>query len=110
VTATDIGVYEVAALVASYGGVAWPAHIDRPAFSLLSNLGLWDKELGFPLAECDRNCPVNFISRRPDLMGVHRIISSDAHGLDQIASAACAMEVPSAVPTAVLDWLRRGGG
>ena len=36
--ATDIGVYEVHRLVESYGGVAYPAHIDRDSFSLLSNL------------------------------------------------------------------------
>ena len=40
--ATSIGVYEVAGLVRSFGGTAFPAHIDRPSFSVLSNLGLWD--------------------------------------------------------------------
>ena len=36
--ATAIGVYEVPALVERYGGAAWPAHIDRSSFSLLSDL------------------------------------------------------------------------
>ncbi|MFQ8759156.1 MAG: PHP domain-containing protein [Intestinimonas sp.] len=55
--ATAIGVYEVPALVERYGGAAWPAHIDRSSFSLLSNLGLWDPGLGFSLAEVSRDCP-----------------------------------------------------
>jgi hypothetical protein len=109
VTATDIGVGDVAALTERFGGVAWPAHIDRPAFSLLSNLGFWDDDLGFRLAECDRNCPADFISRYPGLAGVPILTGSDAHCLDQIAEAACAMEVPDAAPGAVLDWLRRHG-
>lgn len=46
--ATGIGVYEVADLVRSFGGTAFPAHIDRPSFSVLSNLGLWDPAMAFP--------------------------------------------------------------
>lgn len=105
-TATDIGVYEVSALTAGYGGVAFPAHIDRPAFSLLSNLALWDAALEFPLAECGRNCPAGFLSRRPDLRGVPIIYGSDAHSLDQIAQAAWSMELTGATAKNVLDWLR----
>lgn len=71
--ATAIGVYEVPALVERYGGAAWPAHIDRPSFSLLSNLGLWDPGLGFSLAEVSRNCPPDFMPGRRDLRGVPTI-------------------------------------
>ena len=76
--ATDLGVYQIPALVASYGGVAFPAHIDRPSFSLLSNLGLWDPAMGFPLAEVSPRCPSDF-SQRPDLAGVRLISNCDAH-------------------------------
>ena len=48
--ASSIGVYEVREMAARFGGVAYPAHIDRPSFALLSNLGFWDPALGFPLA------------------------------------------------------------
>ncbi len=108
-TATGIGVYRAAALAADFGGVAFPAHIDRGAFSLLSNLGLWDASLGFPLAECSRDCSAEFVSRNPGLSGVPMITGSDAHSLEQIRQASFAMEVPDAAPCTVLDWLRRGG-
>lgn len=108
-SSTDIGIYDISALAASFGGVAWPAHINRPALSLFSNLGVWDKKLGFPLAECDQLCPADFFPRHPDLLGISVITGSDAHGLDQIAQASRAMEVPTVTPGAVLDWLRRGG-
>ena len=43
--ASSIGVYEVREMAARFGGVAYPAHIDRPSFALLSNLGVWDPSL-----------------------------------------------------------------
>ena len=58
--ASSIGVYEVREMAARFGGVAYPAHIDRPSFALLSNLGFWDPALGFPLAELSRHCPPDF--------------------------------------------------
>lgn len=107
--ATTIGVYEVKDLVEKYGGVAYPAHIDRPSFSLLSNLGLWDPGLGFPLAEVSRQCPPNLLRVRGDLKGVNAVTGCDAHYLEQIPEAAQFMEVPARSPEAVLAWLRRGG-
>ena len=107
--ATAIGVYEVPALVERYGGAAWPAHIDRPSFSLLSNLGLWDPGLGFSLAEVSRNCPPDFMPGRRDLRGVPTITGCDAHYLEQISDTGQFMEVPARSREAVLAWLRRGG-
>lgn len=104
--ATDIGVYQVARLVEEYGGIAYPAHIDRPSFSLLSNLGIWDGALGFPVAELSRACPAGFQEQRPDLAGVRTITSSDAHYLDQIPDAANAMELPRRDAQSVLEWLK----
>lgn len=104
--ASGIGVYDAADLAASFGGVAFPAHIDRPSFSLLSNLGLWDGAMGFPLAEVSRACPPDFLARRPDLAGVRTICASDAHYLDQIMDAHQTMEVPARTAEAVLNWLR----
>ena len=102
---TDLGVYEVAELVRSFDGLAYPAHIDRPSFSLLANLGLWDPDMGFALAEVSQNCPPGLFDR-PDLLGVRHITACDAHYLDQIPDAHQYMELPERTPKAVLDWLR----
>ena len=102
--ATGIGVYEVAGLVRSFGGTAFPAHIDRPSFSVLSNLGLWDPAMGFPLAEVSKNCPPDLFDR-PDLSGVRHITACDAHYLDQIPDAHQYMALPERTPQAVLAWL-----
>lgn len=105
--AASIGIYEAAALAASFGGVAYPAHIDRPSFSLLANLGLWDPAMGFPVAEISQNCPPDLFSR-PDLRGIPHFDGSDAHYLDQIRDAHQYMALPERSTKAVVAWLRAG--
>lgn len=104
--AANIPLSQVSRLVASYGGLAYPAHIDRPSNSLLSQLGLWDPDLGFPLAEISRYCP-DGLFQRPDLRGVRHITGCDAHDLTQIPDARQYMDLPEATAEAVLNWLRQ---
>lgn len=103
--ATDIGVYDVPALVSGYGGVAWPAHIDRASFSLLSNLGLWDPGLNFPFAEVSRTCPPSLLDR-PDLQGVRTVTGSDAHYLDQVSDPSQFLTLPQRTAEDLFHWLR----
>lgn len=106
--AADIGVDEVAALMRSYGGVAYPAHVDRPSFSLLHCLGAWDPGLGFPLAECSACCPADLVARAPSMGGVATITGSDAHYLDQVRGASHSMELAEYATGAVIAWLADG--
>lgn len=105
-TATGIGIYEVPGLVASLGGACWPAHIDRPSFSLISNLGLWDPDLGFSFAEVSRSCPPDFLDR-PDLKGLPVVTASDAHYLDQVMDACQKVSLPEKNFPSLLAWLKR---
>ena len=101
---TDLSLEEVPGLVAACGGFAFPAHIDRPSFSLLGVLGLWDPSLDFPVAELSHHCPPNFTDR-PDLAGLRFVTNSDAHYLDQVWGAEHAMDLPERTPEAVMAWL-----
>lgn len=105
--AADIGLYEVPKMMEKYGGLSFPAHIDRPSNSLLSQLGLWTPDLDFPLAEVSRYCPPNLFER-PDLKNLRHISASDAHDLTQIPDAHQYMEVPEKTVEAVLAWLKEG--
>ena len=83
ISAADIGIYEAYDLVRSYGGTAIPAHVDRPSFSLLSNLGFYDPSMQFPAIELTVGCD------QPAFQETHQIalpyiVNSDAHSLDQI--------------------------
>lgn len=105
--AADVGLQEVPGLAASFGGLAYPAHIDRPSNSLLSQLGLWDPDLAFPLAEVSLYCPEDLFDR-PDLRGLRHISGCDAHDLGRIPDAYQYMEVPEATAEAVFHWLLQG--
>ena len=107
VGAADIGLYELPDLMEEYGGLAFPAHIDRPSNSLLSQLGLWTPDLDFPLAEVSPYCPENLFERN-DLRNLRHISACDAHDLTQIPDAHQYMELSEKTPEAVLDWLKNG--
>lgn len=105
VGAADIGIEEVADLVKEMGGVAFPAHIDRPSFSLLSVLGMWDESLGFHMAECTNGGREKLLERHPEIRTIPLIMDSDAHMLEQIADPRYFMEVPNKTARDVLVWL-----
>lgn len=104
--ATDIGIYEVPQLMAHYGGFAYPAHIDRPSFSVLSNLGFWDPAMGFSLAELSPFCPPE-LTQRPDLTGLRFVTGCDAHYLHQIPDPSQTMSPAGRSREGVLEWLFR---
>lgn len=105
VAASDIPFCDVHALVEGYGGVSWPAHIDRSSFSLMSNLGFWLPEAGFTVAELSPRCPENFV-RRPDLEGVRFITGCDAHYLHGIPDPSQWAELPERSVEAMIRWLK----
>ena len=100
----QIALAEVPGLVRAFGGAAFPAHIDRPSFSLLGVLGLWDPDLGFPVAELSHGCPPEFVCR-PDLEGLRFVSNSDAHYLEQVWGAEHALDLPHRSAAAVIGWL-----
>lgn len=103
--AADIGVYQVWDMVRGLGGYAFPAHIDRGSFSVLSVLGDWDDYMGFPIAECSIHCRVNLRKEYASLEKVPFLINSDAHSLDQIPDASHYLIVKNSTPQGVIDAL-----
>lgn len=101
---TDIPLSQVPRLVTAWGGAAFPSHIDRPSFSLLGVLGLWDPDLGFTAAELSHGCPPE-LARRPDLAGLKLLTNSDAHYLDQVWGAEHTLDLPEDTPQAVIQYL-----
>ena len=101
---TDIPLAQVPSLVSAWGGAAFPSHIDRPSFSLLGVLGLWDPDLGFTAAELSHHCPPE-LARRPDLAGLQLLTNSDAHYLDQVWGAEYTLDLPECSPQAVIQRL-----
>lgn len=109
--AADIGVYQVAELVSSLGGLAIPAHIDRSSYSVLSNLGFLTPDMGFSLVELSRRAQIpELLRRNPELAGLPYLVNSDAHRLSDIHDASFELEVEEPSPRGVLEALRQGRG
>lgn len=88
INAIDKDVNEISDFVFEHGGIFIPAHIDRQAFSLTSQLGFVPPDLKCHAMEISKRSTVEeMLQSAPYLKGQTFIQSSDAHYLDDIASA-----------------------
>lgn len=85
ISATDISFDDVWTLMADYGGVAFPAHVDKTSTSLLSNLGFVPPDSVFKCAELHDLRHLHRIQKdNPYLCRCNILSSSDAHYLEDI--------------------------
>jgi len=71
--------------VTDLGGLAIPAHIDRPSFSLLANLGFVPPHLEAPALEIFRlSEPATLLARHPSAGRYPLVRDSDAHQLSEM--------------------------
>lgn len=85
IASTQIGVDRIVREVNSLGGLAIASHVDRPSYSIISQLGFIPPGLGLDAVEV--SCltqPEAFAEGRKDLKGLPVITSSDAHFLKDI--------------------------
>lgn len=102
---TRMGLAEAARAVRALGGLAIPAHIERPHAGLLGMLGLWPPDLEADAAELSPNLrPTGALARYPFLAHIPLITGSDAHMLDFIGQVMTVF-VLDGPPT--LDELRK---
>ena len=84
INATTIALDEAPQLAAQYGGICYPAHIDRPANGAIEILGDFPHYVGFHLAELHDKGNRDEYVRKYGLEGIRLLFSSDAHYLDQL--------------------------
>lgn len=85
-TSTSLSVEEVVSGVEERKGLCIAAHIDRPSYSLLANLGFVPPGVHFAAMEITRNTSVEEIQRRHPSLAAHSFIcSGDAHRLSEIS-------------------------
>jgi len=83
----DMALEEVVGEVHARGGMVIPAHVDRPAFSLLSNLGSIPDSLNvLGLEVTPRFVPAIGLEKWPQLKAWCLIVNGDAHRLQEIQS------------------------
>ena len=93
-TASTLPYSKIPDFVRAHGGLFYPAHIDRDAFSVLSQLGHLPPETG-PILEATRRGLDAMRARFPDRAFV---ASSDAHFPADIAAAHTLLDLPPDAP------------
>ena len=79
--ATDISLEEAPGLVERFGGICYPAHIDRSSNGVIAVLGTFPKDIGFCCAEVHNSELVYEMSSLSKIPPERIIVSSDAHYL-----------------------------
>ena len=93
------------------GGIFIPAHVDRPTFSLSSQLGFVPTGLKFHALELSYYCKRNgykFLDDCPWFSDFNFIQSSDAHFIEDIAKIHSELEMPFFSFDNFKDALRAG--
>lgn len=88
-SAVDLSIDEIIDLIHKYNGVAIAAHIDRPSFSVLSQLGSIPEKMQFDALEVSPNIDLEKAKEiYKEYSNKYKFISgSDAHSLEQIGLA-----------------------
>ena len=107
-TSTGLSVDNISQVVRDMGGVAFPAHIDRPSYSVLAMLGFLTPEMNFRTAELSKLCDSveNLYPVHKYLKDYRIVRNSDAHYLADIAERDNYLELEELTATAVIEWLR----
>lgn len=98
ISAIDKGIEEVAAFVASIGGIFIPAHIDKMHNSVISQLGFVPPDLQYDALEISASCNLEgLLAANPGLkkMNPSFIRSSDAHYPEDMCRAVTYFNMPS---------------
>ena len=85
-TSVSLSVEQVAAGVEARSGLCIAAHVDRPSYSLLANLGFVPPDVRFAAIEITPNAQVAAMQQRhPSLAGQTLVQSGDAHRLSEMS-------------------------
>jgi len=91
--AAGISLYDLPALMREYRGIFFPAHIDKPSYSLLSVLGTAPADIKIDAFEIfDPKRLDEIIAGNPALAGLPPLKNSDAHDLQNISEAVNALD------------------
>ena len=77
--ATQISVDDAFSIVADFGGIAYPAHIDRDANGIIAILGTLPVDTDFKIFELNDSSKIDVFSNKYGIEKNHFVIGSDAH-------------------------------
>ena len=109
--ATGISLENLVARVHEHGGLAIPAHIDRPGFGIINQLGFVPAHVPFDALEISSRIGITGGRELfPELAGYTFITSSDAHFIRDIGARFTAMFMEDASLAEIRMALKRESG
>jgi PHP family Zn ribbon phosphoesterase len=109
-TSTSFSVEEVVRRVGELEGLCIPAHVDRPAYSIIANLGFIPPDLGLVGAEISHLLgPREARERFPQLNQFSLVASGDAHRLDEMSRRTTLKMAQATVAELALTLAGEGG-
>ena len=106
-TASGISIENAVQTVSEYGGVCYPAHIDRSSYSVISNLGMITPEMSFKAVEMTENADrSDYMAKYPIISDMPIIVSSDAHYLENMREAKHTIPLTECSAKAVLEYFK----
>ena len=107
ILATEISVMNVRELVENFGGVCYPAHINRQSMSIISSLGDIPPECGFKTAEVSSSGNVEELKEKYPILNDMLIVrDSDAHYLQNMRDAQNFIELEKLTIESALEKLK----
>ncbi|HHT65710.1 MAG: PHP domain-containing protein [Caldicoprobacterales bacterium] len=102
-TSLSLSFEDTVELIRRHQGLPVPAHINKPSYSVLSQLGFLPPDLGLTLLEFSQNFPFDFL----DYPNSKFLISSDAHELGQILHGKMTIPVENITIEGIYMYLSR---
>ena len=107
INATTLSIDNVVAFVEKYDGICYPAHVEKPSYSVLANLGFLTPEMGFTTIEVKNLTELEKHPFAKKMIADYRIVtSSDAHYLQDIGADKRFIMVTEKSVTGILDYFR----
>ncbi len=104
--ASFISIMDAYAKAKEFGGICYPAHIDRDSLSILSVLGEIDPYCGFRTAELADISKLEALKEQhPILCGMNIVTCSDAHYLENMREAQNILDLPELTREAFIAHL-----
>ncbi len=104
---TGISIDDAIPLAERFGGIAYPAHVDRDSYSVLTSFGTLPYAYPHGFVEISMDCDrESLLKQYPFLQNYHLIPASDAHYLERIQERSTFIEVEERSPQGIITALK----
>lgn len=106
-TASFISIDAVPSLAEKFGGVCFPAHIDRSSYSIISSLGTFGEDLKVSCFELTPSADEKeYLEKYPATRGKLILRNSDAHYLENMRLPENTLDLKENSAKALIDYLK----